>query len=109
MSFAGGDRMSLSTELKTLALERLDRLRALDFTALSEVQPEPLQLTGRWGAKGSMWSDVARIGPDTLRVVVLWGVTTWWWPSYHHAFDGFRIHRDGKTGPLTQADGYELD
>jgi hypothetical protein len=100
---------SLATQLQRLAGERLAEFQALSFTSLGEVGPDPIHLTGRWGAKGHLHTEILKADDNTLRVAVVWGVSVWWWPGYHHAYDGFRIHRDGTRHPLTEADGYDLD
>jgi hypothetical protein len=84
-------------------------LRSLSFDSLTQIEPDLQRLSGRWGSKGAVGTEVEKLDESTLRVAVTWSATVWWWPSYYHAFDGFRIHRDGTYEELTEADGYDLD
>jgi hypothetical protein len=81
----------------------------MTFDDLAKIKPDEIALTGRWGVKGAIGTEVSTVSENTLRVAVLWGATAWWWPTYYHVFDGFRIHRDGTHEELTDLDGYELD
>jgi hypothetical protein len=100
---------SLQRQLKTLAAERLQVLKALSFEDLGGLAPDRVELTGRFGSRGTVWTDLASIDRDTLRVVVLYQARAWWWPSYLHEALGFRIVRSGGRFELTQQDFYDLD
>ena len=71
--------------------------------------PDLLKLSGRWGAKGALETEVVKLDENTLRVAVIWTAMVWWWPSHYQSCDGFRIRRDGTYQELTEADGYDLD
>jgi len=104
-----GPQLSVATHLQRLARERLAGFQSLSFGTLSQLGPDPVHIGGRWGTKGHLRTEILRADENRLRVAVLWGVSMWWWPGYHHAYDGFWIQRDGTQQPLTEADGYDLD
>jgi hypothetical protein len=103
------DRIQLTASLKSLATERLEWLRSLGFNALTKIEPATLRLTGPWGRKGRVETDVSKLSENTPRVAVLYEAKMWLWPSYLHFYNGFRIHRDGSYQDLTEADYYALD
>lgn len=72
-----------------LADERLMALWPLSFDQLADLEPEPLQVKGPWGAKGRLRTEVKDMEDGTLRVKVLWEVRYWWWMEYYKAYAGF--------------------
>jgi hypothetical protein len=79
--------------LRTLAAERLDRLCLAGFNALSEMGPDELHLTGRWGIKGSIRTEIVKVDENTILVAIMYGTTAWWWPVLRDSYSAFFVHR----------------
>jgi hypothetical protein len=65
-------RSALIEQMAGLAAERLADLWSLSFEELSRSEPELLKVTGSWGAKDWLRTDVRQMEDGTLRVKVLW-------------------------------------
>ena len=97
-----GQRTALMDHMDGLAAERLTALWPLSFDQLAEVEPEPLEVSGPWWAKGRLRTEVKDMEDGTLRVKVLWGVRYWWWMGYYKAYAGFYRARYGDSTPAVE-------
>lgn len=103
------DRLNLTSRLNERAQDRLAWLYLLSYDELLVMEQPQTVVERGWLFRGSVWTEIVPVAPDTLRAAVLQTATCRLWPAYYHAVHGFRISRGGMPQPLTLEDQYELD